>query len=374
MTANETMQNFIARLEEWRWPEALRALEADVMLVTDANIAAALVAAYGPFKCMVASPETFSASLTPAIHKLVFLCRENERAQVRGARSKYPALQVFSTTYDLAPVSVGGGGFFEWQVADTDPEAHEPLIILATPGSDAEYFNTLLEKNGLGSPREYINRTVACWAGHQSRFEPLRFLRGVNRKYGRKRLQIILYTDVLLSLVENGHLTLKVFASLLKKSRAKVIYFSRRDKSMQATLLSAIGQAKSRSLWPAYAHTPAPTAKHTETDTLGQDGWINTLLYAESLIEPMLTSLDKFKFITLEETVESPQEVLESVAVYLNKALATDIIGTDYFGPYKTAGNIFEAANIYRKILIDRLGLKVNEHGSYVADTDVSEK
>ncbi len=369
MAKNSTLDTFLYRLEEWRWPEALSALLPDVMLVTDADIGVALQGKYGPLKCLIATPDTYASQMQDNVSKLVFLCRVGERTLVMHAAKTFPHVQVLSATYDLAGVSIGGGGYFEWQLGGKKPAKKDPVLIIATPGSDAEYFAEMLRRNGVCNAREYLNRTAASWAVMQEDFSLVRFLAGINCKHGEDQLQMVLYTDVLQSLMAHAGLSFERLVWLIEASGTQVIYYSRRDKSSQVSLLAQMEGELGRSYW-AQGHLAQPRIDDPVPTTQKLDTYLADTLRMEAALEPVLTKLTKFKYLTLEETIESPIEVMEAVAVYLGQSALSDPVWPEYAKPYRKRPNLQASAITYKQVLIDRLGLKVNEHGSFVSDAE----
>ncbi len=373
MTKDGTLENLLYRLQEWRWPEALASLLEDVMLVADADIAAALQKTYGPFRCKVSSPDEYEGQIQKGISKLIFFCKNGERVQVKKARQTFPDVEVFSATYDLAGVSIGGGGYFEWQQPQNGTDKKRPILIIAAPGSDVEYFAETLRRNNVCDAREYVNRTVAALAAEQNDFSLLRYLQGVDRKHGNDQLQLLLYTDVLEDLMKCAGLTFEKFLWLAKKSGAQVLYFTRRDKSAQSALLAQLDEELGRSYW-ASDHLAQSRINDPDLTVDLADHFLNWLLRSEARIEPQLAKLKKFKYLTLEETVESPVEVTEAIANYIGKLAEGEVEWPEYARLYKKRPNLLKFVEEYRRTLIDRLGLRLNEHGSYVSDAELITK
>lgn len=369
MAKTSALDTFLYRLEEWRWPEAFSALLPDVMLVMDADVGAALLDKYGPFRCCVASPETYRDQMHVSVSKLVFLSCAGERRLVKQASQAFPKVQVFSATYDLAGVSIGGGGYFEWQHSKPNLAKKDPVLIIATPGSDAEYFAEMLRRNGVCNAREYLNRTAASLAAIQEDFSFVRFLAGINSKHGEDQLQMVLYTDVLQDLMVFAGLSFERLVWLIEASGTKVIYYSRRDKSSQVSLLAQLEAELGRSYW-APDHLAQPRIDDPLPTTQMLDAYLAETLRVEAALEPVLTKLTKFKYLTLEETIESPIEVMEAVAVYLGQPALSDPVWPEYAKPYRKRPNLQESSVAYRQLLIDRLGLKVNEYGSFISDAE----
>ncbi|MEX0299024.1 MAG: hypothetical protein AB3N28_08125 [Kordiimonas sp.] len=373
VTKTGTLGQLLYRLREWRWPEALQSLLDDSMFVADADIVAALQDTYGPFKCKLSTPDEYSDQLHKGISKLIFFCRNGERTRVKKAKLLYPELEVFSATYDLAGVSVGGGGYFEWEQPKAEEAQKNPVVIIAPPGSDVEYFAETLRRNNVCDAREYVNRTVATWAAEQDDFSLLRFLQGVNKKHGREQLQLILYTDVLEDLMRYTGFSFDRFLWLAKKSSVQVLFFTRRDKSTQSALLAQLDEELGRSYW-ASGQLAQECINDPELREDTADQFLNWLLRIEARIEQQLAKLKKFKYLTLEETVESPVEVTEAIANYLGRPVDGEVEWPEYARPYKKRPNLVKFANNYRQALIDRLGLRMNEEGSYVSDAELITK
>ncbi|MBV1900932.1 MAG: hypothetical protein KUG56_04590 [Kordiimonadaceae bacterium] len=370
MAEKSTLDNLIHRLKEWRWPEALCGLLPDVMLVMDEDIAAAIKSAYGPFKCHFSTPHAYTKDLAKlgGITKLVFFCRKQEMAHVKEARQAQKNIAVYSGTYDLAPLSVGGAGYFQWEKPEAAPvvanETPEALLVLAAPASDADFLCQTLQRNRMGDPKEFINRTVVAWAQEQGDFQLLRFLQGVVMQQGKKGLDFLLYTDVLLDLVDVTPFTLSRFVRLLERTNTQMVYFTRRDKCTQSALLPLLTHRLARSIWtmPADAmanlagQAPTPEDMHTAT---------YQLLKQEVQVETALEGYGSYKSVTLEEVAESPSEVLDVLAVYLDRNAPAQVDWVDFSEGYKGLPKILSASNSHKEALKGQLGLYMNEHGSY---------
>jgi hypothetical protein len=393
MTGTDAHIALVEAMAAWGWPGYFRSLPQDALLVFDADLRAAFDARYGTPPCHVATPQKAEQAAVRHGGPVLLLCRQGERRLTARLRRAYPDRAVISCTYDLAPLGASkptASGLSPSEQSPSGlptsglpvPGAIQPgqikvpdtgavaLVVLSTPYSDAEYLGGMLSENGLGTPRELFGPAVTSLALYQTDFEPTRFLfHALAAEAKDNRIALHLQSDVLLPLVDAGVLSWTQVAGWLRRADAPVLYFSRRDKMVQCCIAAALDAAGVRSAW---AMDRAARAGGVPSPSAGAlQNWLYSLLIQEDALEAFLEKAEpEFRSVTLEELVESPVEVLKSLAIFLGGKLRRDLTIAKYGVAYAGLDGIAGEAAAFRERLISDLGLVRNQAGSLVSRTD----
>lgn len=362
---------FARRSRTWSWPALFRQLDKSDLFIIDPDILRAIEDRFGNLKCQTESPLRALRKQDVDIKRVFVLCRRDEWALTKQLRGQYTANRVYSCTYDLAPKSLFEKPKLATPVSKKPVPVKRPLVLISTPYSDAEYLCDILRQNKFGNPREYLDRTLATWLEECSDFQVSRYFDRIIRLYQSDGMfDLHLQTDVLARLFGHSHLGWRRLEAWLKKTKAQVIYFTRRDKMAQTGFGSALDVSLHRSVFdisPAQrkAFKPLPGS------FADANAWLQQLLQQEAELEDWLEhSIEDFRSVTLEEIVEQPVEVIRSLSIYLGKKTPKAIHIPDYKTPYREMPHLWEDAVRFRHEMIDRLGLHVNTSGSWVTNTD----
>ena len=387
----------IWRFREMGWPGFFRRFTEKDLLVVDSDILETYRANYQPLACKTCSPNTVAQHLKKPflkeLRRIFVFTRYAEQALVRQIDSLTPArIRTISMTYDVGPISAerpvrvpsknkrvpkgtgnqgtGNKGTGNQDAGNQDTPV-PPTLILCTPGSDASYLAQVMECAALGSPKEYIGRFWGQWVQQAKPFQLQRFLSQLQKHTHSEQggLQVILYLDVLLALMHSTPLTLEHLVKMIERSGTRVIYLNRRDKLFQTGLVAALSRTAFRSVWDV----PATAKKQFAGAKMGFDrsyAITQDLLRAEASLETMLSDIPHVKMITTEELAASPAEVAVALGHYLEQPVAKKINFPSYAAPYKKLPALLNRSFEFRRELIDRLGLHVNEHGSWTTDSD----
>lgn len=381
MTEGRRCISFIGAMAAWGWPDYFHSLSATDLLVMDAASLEAFTLRYGAPPCQTGTPETAFGVASETRGAIAVLCEARERQLVKRLRMAYPGRVVISCSYELASVS-GGGDLPRPEAIRTGlPQAtafsNPPIIIVSSPYSDAEHFLVHLERNSMASAREVICPTLLSLALSRADFDFRRYIIHVFAKnLIDGRVEIHIQTDVLVGLIDAGFLEITDIAGWLGETDARVIYFLRRDKVIQCLLADALEPLELRSVWGMHSGArevllsrDRPT--HSEVMRAFSKR-LHTVLKHETNIEDFLANeVETFRSYTLEELVESPINVLKSVAIFLGHRLTNTIHVPDYGAAYRGLGGIAGDIDRVRMDYIRTLGLQRNAVGSLVSATDI---
>lgn len=364
-------------LKAWGWSTVIKQLSASDLFVADEDIANSLKTEAGTSECQFASPSVHEKKLPGSFKRVIFLCRSKEYSFVRKARKRWPALEIYSGTYDIAPVGISlqhGVRLDRVLERIKTPSAlgseQSPVITFTLRGSDVGYLGRLMKNSGLPVPTLHFDHSAVQWAAAQSDFQLLRYVNQVMRSDTSARFSTYIEGDVLKALMEAVGLTPEKLGKMVLDADAKVIYFSRRDKSLQAVTLAALKETAFSSLWDM---------SRKEARLLSVSDWSFDRLYVlaqnlvleEAELEEVLTELSEFKMMTLEELIESPVEVLEAMALYLQGKAGKNIQIPDFYGRYRDVEGLSDQANGLRDDIAGRFCLTKNDSGSYVSEAEV---
>ncbi|WCL55114.1 hypothetical protein [Gimibacter soli] len=197
-----------------------------------------------------------------------------------------------------------------------------------------------------------------------------RFLMGsVMRQPEQGPFQMLVQTDVLDALYDIGALSTERMLKWLNSTKARVIYFVRRDKLMQAGLVGALADSHFRSVWKM---PPAQRLKFDgeSVDFAATNRLLNRIMEHEAELEERLEPFDNVKMLTLEDLIARPTDVLKDIGMFLGRpvSIADDL--PSYASVYNSMPNMLRSIVGFRYELIDRLGLHINEAGSVLGLAD----
>jgi len=368
----------LENLKVWGWFAVIKQLHASDLFVTDEDIATALKTEVDSAECQFSSSDEYKGKLPGAFKRVIFLCRGKEYSFVRKARKRWPTLEIYSGTYDIAPAGMSSKhGVRLDQVLDRirKPKAlnpaNNPVVIFTVRGSDIGYLSRLMKNGSLPAPILHFDHSLVAWASEQSDFQLARYVNQVIRSDAAAGFSTYIESDVLKALMKAVSLTPEKLEKMILNADAKVIYFSRRDKSLQAVTLAALEKTTFKSLWDmSRKEARMISASDCSLDALYS--LAQSLVLEEAELEEVLTVLSEFKMVTLEELIESPIEVLESMALYLQSRIDKNMQIPDFYGRYRDVQGLGNQANGLRSDIASRFNLVKNDAGSYVSEMETS--
>jgi len=375
MTADlDNMLDLVTSLEAWGIPDWIARMDSTDLLVIDPPLHTALEEYLEkPLGCHSMTPaEALASRKALRYRRILVFTLDHEMLVTRRIRSRLGDWKsVFSLQYDLGP----GGSMRPLRFRPlTQPLAdlgEPPVVILSSPGSDAEYLADVMEATGMGPSPEFFGGPVTALLPHlKDRFQPLRFLTAaVNRYPVVGPFSMLVQTDVLDALYQSRALTPERFQSWLTSTNAKVIYFVRRDKLMQAGLLGALSHTPYRSVWRL---RPNVRRRYFEQpfDFAATNRRLNRLMEMEAELEAQIIENEGVKMITLEDLVAKPLEVMEDIGRFLGRKLTEGVTMPAYYPVYRSMPALLRTIVAFRLELIDRLGLHINEAGSLVGQSE----
>lgn len=359
----ETLAEFSRLCSEIKWNKAFRALGEETLLVIDPEVQAALEADYGAFQCHVAAPggELLAHGLE-GVRRILFLCREQEWAQVKAMREAHPAKIALSLIYDVAPMGLLEAEVFPEQIPTlVAPEGEQwlvpvPNLLLTSPGADSEYLQLVLQRNKVMGMSQLVGRALAPWLLLSDNFHFVRFaVRAFAHARGR-RGAVVLDMYLLYLLVKHTPLSFAMLVDWISRHKAHLLYFISRDKARQAAVNTLLVSERFSSLWGR----AEKTVRQLDGKGLDQDAAIAhlwELLELEEAIEKPLQNISSFKIMTLEDLVVSPDAVVAAIAQFWGCNAPQRTLRLDWHARYYCLPGFLSQLADMRAVLTDTLGL-----------------
>ncbi|GHF18428.1 hypothetical protein GCM10017044_11190 [Kordiimonas sediminis] len=353
----------------WKWPTLIKRFEDTDVLVMDQVLFDHLPLDADTLQARHVTPDAALSSLPEGIKRVFVFALHGEWAQVKALRSAYPEVSVYSMIYQLGP-SCAQRPVKVPVYAHSKIKKRAPIVILSTPGSDVEFLARTMEANGLPYPKEYFGKALMNLVPAMDHFNAARYLDEVLAQSPGQRVSMIIQTDVWKLLQKQTSLSARRMQQWLKETNAKVIYFSRRDKMMQAAIHNLMARQPSRSPWDMIPKERKELKMRRKVNFHAANLVMHRMVTVEERLERFTSTLPHVKMISLEELVESPARVIEGIAQFIGQKPAKELKELDYGEHYRSIPNLESAALSYRRELIDRLGLHVNMSGSLVTKSD----
>ncbi|WP_374764237.1 hypothetical protein [Yunchengibacter salinarum] len=348
-------------------------------VVMDHSVADAFVARYGTPDAAIVTPDGLDR-IPAGQGRILVLLTQGELAAVSTLRQRFPNRPVVAGFHDLA-VRTAPGFDVRFNENRLDPAIvgpaepmdppPAPLVLLTTPGTDAEYVAMVMAAAGLGQPFEYLQRPHALAALMGGDLDVRAVLDSAARQFGQhRRFAMVLQSDVMDVMAETGLFDWDALAQWARASKARLIHVQRRDKLVQAGLAAVLAPSPFRSLFfmrEAQRRNFDPTPPDFRT----VNPMLQALVNREAALEDWFSDEDlPVTQITLEETVESAHAVMAHLGNLMGTRTPRRFDVPDYGRFYREMPALMTASDNYRRELIDRLGLHVNAHGSLVSMTD----
>lgn len=353
-------RNYAHQLRHWGWPGFFAAMPKRFLLVINADILLQIETITGSLKCQTADPEIIAAHpKQTGIDTIVVFAHNDEWKLVQILTRANPKSRVISAQYHFAANSLNIPlrlPRLEKLAAKNIP--HAPIVMISTPGTDAEYVTKLMAQNGLPEPKEYLGKPFLSILKYAGRFMPLKYMCLVNElNDANEPIALHVQSDLLETLSNTGALSQRRFLWLLEKANAKVIFVRRHDKIMQAVYAALMKDRPFRSIWTMPPHLKRTFPGPQKLPLMLALKQLDTLKAAESGLENMLTKASSVHNIYIEDAMHDPSGCITSIAEFAGipqpknvKPLEIDL----EYSPTKPLGSM---ANQFKREMIDRLGL-----------------
>ena|GEM_PF-6056453 len=357
----ELLELYFQCARQQGWHTVFGALGAETLFVIDDDIKAAMTKAYGPIACQYITPDMLLEAAIPSdVTQIIFLCRRYEWQLSQAARKANLAPTVISVTYDLAPLGVLENGMpQQFYFSDTAELAGQNLcrhLIVSLPGSDVDYLGLLLAQNHFKPFRPLASSAMNLWVSYCDDFRSIRFLlRALSSVDHAGHIPTLDMT--FLYQTTQAHLgLLNRLIKQMNRQGTYVLYFVARDKVRQACLLQAVRDQPFSSFWGRSEKTIAGL-ELGELDRVVCYGDLSRLLEVEVELEETLQSLDHFKYITLEDVVEAPVPVMQTLGPYFGVKIGRKIRGINWRPRYAAAPGFVAQVERFRQELASKLSL-----------------
>ena len=355
------LQLYFENAREQGWHKVFEALGSETLFVTDDAIKASMTNVYGPLRCQCITPDTLlEADVPQDVTRIIFLCRRYEWQLTQAARKAELAPVVISMTYDVAPLGVLENGILpQFDFSGTAGLAKQNLcshLVVSLPGSDVDYLGLLLAQNDFRPLRPVASSAIKLWVSYCDDFRPIRFLiralSSVDQAGQFPTLDMTFLYQI--TRIQDG--LLKRLIERLNIQETKVLYFVARDKVRQACLLQVVKGQPFSSLWDRSEKTIA-SLQLAETDISACYAEVSRLLEVEVEMEEALQSLDRFKYITLEELVDAPVPVLQALGIHFGVNIGRKVRGITWRSRYLALPGFVAQVEEFRQELVTRLDL-----------------
>lgn len=337
------------------------------LLVVDAEILAQIVAITGPLACRVMDPvKAAGKPRQTSVETILVFTLDGEWKLTRLLARENPKCRVVSAQYHFAPVSLNKPVRLPVvaETADYNEQGNRPVVMISTPGSDAEYVAKLMAENGLSEPREYLGKPFLTILKHLNRFMPLKYVRMTERLNqaailgeGNRRLALLIQSDIITELSKTNSLSNRRLFWLLEKSGAKVIFVCRRDKLSRAGIVALMENRPLRSIWTMAVAQRKNFPGKQKLPTLMAMEKIEELGAAEAVLAKALKDLPHSHTVFLEDIVSRPEETLKSIARFIGEELPQDLEKIPYAAEYGPNTQLGALLVEFKQEMIDRLGL-----------------
>lgn len=237
----------------------------------------------------------------------------------------------------------------------------QPVILLATPGSDSDYLAALMTQAGLPCPVEYFGKPIVGISKSASHFMPARYFHGVQKTLGDTQadFSVLLHTDVVAALVSNTRLSAERLKKWLHTSGAKIIYLRREDKLFQAGLSALLQHRPFRSIWSILPNQRKLFPGYQQANFLEGMQALGQINREEQLVEDLLSRHTNTITLSTEEFTSDPMQQLGRIAEFLDGKMdpAISIQPGGYQEEYAAFPDLFDRIVEFRRQYIDRLGL-----------------
>lgn len=353
-----------------KWPIRELPLGPDDVMLTDAVFVPLLQDAGCP--CAVQDIEDADVAGLKAANLVYVLTRRNERRIVRRYNTQFARKKFVSATYE---------GFTGW------PEAlatRRVTLLAATRHSGAAYLADMLPENGFCRPIHMLSEGQRLWACLQEDFDPIRSARATLH---RTQFSVdhagdfVLEFDPLdyIAMTARGQGDVAVMNRLLKGSDTQAMYFVRRNKAEQATIMQSLRVAFGQDSMGAngmLAEMPELSSLKKrdrkilpEPDAGSVRQSMFSLLTAEAAVEALLGNASKMRMLTLEELYESPVEVMKALGPFLGQQRMQKIRVLDGRAERLSVPWMEQFLVAIRQDLVAFLNLDRTEAGSFTTPT-----
>ncbi len=308
--------------------------------------------------------------------RVIVLVKKNEARLVKDIRARFPDIEVYSTLYNIIP----GNSRHPFNLPDIQLNYKEkPLLetfknvtlVISSPASDCEYFLQSLEENGFGKAPHIFNKPFKNMIEYSEHFQVSRFLKSAQLyQECDEHMFIHLQSDVLNQMLFRSNFSFKQLRKFISKAGIKVIYFCRRDKLAQTAIQALIAERHMRSIW----HMP-PQQKGTFCKTRkvnNEAAWRFMLenMDTEARLEGFFNKLPAVKMITLEEFRDANENVMDNLVRFLEIKAPETIKTVPYDTPYEEITGLVDRITEFKRNMIDRMGLHINNKGSLSTENE----
>lgn len=349
------MTLFSRYLRELGWPSAISALDAGDLVIADIEFLNVLARIVPNLKCEAVTPQNIENISFRSVKRILVFCRENEQALVRRLRARYPKKIIISGTYEYMLVGIKKSPVF-LRARPGATKVADRVLVLASPGIEAEFLGRYFPALGLPVPREYFSRPLSLWLNEFSGFSPLRYVVNAERRFAVDgQFTHLLHADVLEKLFQKTSLTEEKFTQYLTASNYRVIRLTDPRVFRQAMMNGILHNTPIRSPW-----TSPVIYKN------GKLKWNNPLVAVEGMkkIEKWNQMLDRvtgalpsilaLDFMQVTSQVESS---LSQMADYLGcNAVDAEKI-EPYVDPVMENDSVATSISQMQRELVDRMGL-----------------
>jgi len=331
------LDTFFLHAREWCWHTAFRALDATSLLVTDKAVQDAIEQAYGKLACRFIEPDDYLKCGPESADNTIIFCQYGEWHLTKRSRQQYPDKHIVSALYDLAPLGplpdnkfpldrLGSG---EALVESKAPQR----LLLAQAGSDVEYLSLLAKKNGFPATHKLAGRALKSWIEYCSSFHVVRFAVAALGHMPSEDHTTSLDLATLYAVLTYSPLTRRRLLDWLNEAGTSTLYFVSRDKFRQVALEQMMADKPFASLWDR-SESVAQKLEGQDFDKAAAYEKLVAALTLEIQLELTLQGIDQYKFITLEELVEAPEEVLAAIGQFWGRTPPRNLAYLDWKARY----------------------------------------
>jgi len=343
-------------MNEWRWSHFIRSFNGAHLLIVEPEFERRLLQHGVPHNCDFTSPNKLQEiDLTPFDRILVFSF-EREQEIIDQLKAAHPKKIIASGTYEFSMVGADRKPRLLLKRREPRPANKGPVVLIATPNSDAEYTAQVMGGNDLPVPWEYIGRPFISLCELKPDIDFQRLIEvAVKRHASDEGMAYLFHTDVLEALFKHTALTLDVFAAWLREQNARLIVQRRNDKYTQAYLCGQLKSTFTRSLWNMPKRKKF-TFKNNISHATHILGALDHMRRGEVMLNDIATAHDNAYEMILEDILEDVPGHVAKIAAHINEK-RTDISDVlDYTSCEELTPGLSEVVSEYKRELVDRIG------------------
>jgi len=352
---------FMLHVVQWHWPHRIKKFDETCLVVADQEFIDRLQKQGGTYNCSFKTQNDLDKMDLTRIEKILVFLMCQERETVARLKKSYPDKIISSGTYEFSVVDANRIPRMQLKRRAPSKAEKGPVVIVATPNSDAEYLVKTMEMNGLPAPWEYIGRPYISWMKLRGElaFHPL--VETAAKRYATDQgIAYLFHTDVLAALFDNTDFSLGAFVEWLQAQQARVILINRRDILMQAYICGQFKNTHERSPW-TLSRNRQLTFKNSSFNSLNVLEVLAHLRIGENILGDIAARMTNVHSVVLEDMLEDIEGSIAAIANHIGETPADVLATIEHESCIELMPNLIEVQREFKRQILDRLGITATD-------------